>query len=347
MYKVLVVEDTLSIREEINDILSMEGYIVFQAENGRAGFDVASKENPDLIVSDILMPELNGFEMFEKLQENKKTMSIPLIFLSAKAEKEDIRIGMNLGADDYLTKPVNTNDLVNAVENKIKKKLIRDQKNTIKTEELLSALQSQKIQIDNYSQIILNGLNSSHVNVSDLLAWTKEELEKTSNFIESNIKINEKWSKLEHIDSNTLNTHNLAEQAISEINEPSYITISINGELPSLFSNETMLKTVFKILIIRAINLIGKKIGLIELECRSTEKDYIFSIKYDYVRINPTSHKKIFEEFQIIKPAKSIGVELNIAEKIISFYKGKISVKSIPNKETTFYFNIPKNYYNE
>ena len=140
MYKILIVEDTLEIREEVYDILCMEGYTVFQAENGRIGFEMALKENPDLIISDILMPELNGFEMFEKLQINKKTMGIPLIFLSAKGEKEDIRTGMNLGAEDYLTKPIKTNDLVNAVQNKIKKRLIIDQKNFEKTSVLNAIL---------------------------------------------------------------------------------------------------------------------------------------------------------------------------------------------------------------
>ncbi len=347
MYKVLVVEDTLSIREEIMDILSMEGYVVFEAENGKTGFEVASKESPDLILSDILMPVLSGFEMFEKLQENKKTMSIPLIFISAKAEKEDIRIGMNLGADDYLTKPVNTNDLVNAVENKIKKKLIREQKNITQTKELLNTLQNQKMQLDSYSHLILNGLKSTYINVSELLEWTKQELEKTSNFKESNLKINEKWSKLEHIESNTLNIHAMAERVISEINEPSYITISINGELPTILTNEILLQEVFKTLIQKSIDSIGKKLGLIELDCQTTEKEYIFSVKYDYVRLNPKHHKKIFEEFQVIKPTNSIGIELNIAEKIISHYKGRISVKSIPNKETIFSFNLQKSINNE
>lgn len=124
MYKVLIVEDTLAIREEIYDILSMKDYSVFQAENGKIGFEMALKELPDLIITDILMPELNGFELFEKLQKHKKTAGIPLIFLSAKAEKKDIRIGMNLGAEDYLIKPINVKDLLSAVESKIKKKNI-------------------------------------------------------------------------------------------------------------------------------------------------------------------------------------------------------------------------------
>ena len=128
MRKILVVEDTLAIREEVFDILILEGYRVFEAKDGKKGLEIALKENPDLIISDILMPEMSGFEMFEKLKKNDKTKAIPLIFLSAKGEKEDIKTGMNHGAQDYLTKPININDLLSAVEKKIKNKLIIDKK---------------------------------------------------------------------------------------------------------------------------------------------------------------------------------------------------------------------------
>jgi PAS domain S-box-containing protein len=124
MFKILIVEDTLAIREEVCDILLLEGYQVFQAENGETGFDMALKELPDLILSDILMPKLNGFEMFEKLQKNKKTCGISLIFLSAKGEKEDVRTGMNAGAEDYLVKPVNTEELITVVKRKLEKQFL-------------------------------------------------------------------------------------------------------------------------------------------------------------------------------------------------------------------------------
>lgn len=149
MHKILVVEDTLNLREEICDILSMEGYSVFQAENGKIGFEMALKEHPDLIVSDILMPVLSGFKMYEKLQKEPKTMHIPLIFLSAKAEKKHIRTGMNLGAEDYLTKPISTNDLVNAIKNKIKKKISRNQKNINIQRELQDKFGKEKFVIEN------------------------------------------------------------------------------------------------------------------------------------------------------------------------------------------------------
>ena len=82
MHKVLIVEDTIAIREEVIDILIMEGYTVFQAENGRIGFEIALKENPDLIISDILMPELNGFMMFESSAEIL-TISRPFLWYFA------------------------------------------------------------------------------------------------------------------------------------------------------------------------------------------------------------------------------------------------------------------------
>jgi DNA-binding response OmpR family regulator len=147
-YKILIVEDTLAIREEICDILEMEGYQVIQATNGKTGYEMTLKESPDLIISDILMPSVDGFEMFKNLQERKGTSAIPLIFLSAKSKKKDIRIGMNLGADDYLTKPINIKDLISAVDNKIKKKIIIDQIIIEKTAAIKHILKNQKNQIE-------------------------------------------------------------------------------------------------------------------------------------------------------------------------------------------------------
>jgi PAS domain S-box-containing protein len=122
MYKLLIVEDTLVKREEILDILKLEGYKVFTAENGKIGYEMALKHFPDLIISYILMPELDGFEMFEKLQKNKKTINIPLIFISAKGEKQEIRSSINAGGEDYLVKPINTEELITVISNKLKKK---------------------------------------------------------------------------------------------------------------------------------------------------------------------------------------------------------------------------------
>jgi len=326
MNKILIVEDTLEIREEIFDILTMEGYTIFEAENGKTGFEIALKKNPDLIVSDILMPEMNGFEMFEKLKNNKKTKSIPLIFISAKGEKRDIRSAMNLGAEDYLTKPVNVNDLTNAVKSKIKKKLIIDKEIINKTTVLSDTLKKQQQLLDNYSHLILDGIKPSQKNILELLAWTQQELEETNNFRDSNIKIEEKWSKLKYTEYKSINTNAIAKQVIHKIEKPSHIRITISTKLPHIIANEHMLEKVFEILIKNAIERIHKKIGLIEIGCKTTEKENVFSIKYNYIRINPKSHKKTFENFKTIKSSKSIGVGLNIVKKIITYHNGNIYI---------------------
>ena len=116
---ILVVEDTIAIREEICDILRMEGFNVSEAENGKIGFQVAKKINPNLIITDILMPEMGGFELFDILSENTMTKKIPVIFLSAKANKETVNKGKALGCGEYIIKPVSPDDLLNVVYNRI------------------------------------------------------------------------------------------------------------------------------------------------------------------------------------------------------------------------------------
>jgi two-component system, sensor histidine kinase and response regulator len=122
MKNILIVEDSRLIREEIRDILIMENFEVIEAVNGIEGLDVAMNFLPDLILSDISMPELDGFELLFRLRNNIRTENIPVIFLSAKSELQDIRKGMNIGADDYLTKPVCADDLIAAVRVKLELK---------------------------------------------------------------------------------------------------------------------------------------------------------------------------------------------------------------------------------
>jgi DNA-binding response OmpR family regulator len=121
MKKILLIEDNPEIRENTSEILSLASYKVFTAENGKVGIEVAQREKPDLIVCDIMMPELDGYGVLHILGKNQETAAIPFIFLTAKTEKTDIRKGMNLGADDYLTKPFDDTDLLNAVEARLRK----------------------------------------------------------------------------------------------------------------------------------------------------------------------------------------------------------------------------------
>jgi PAS domain S-box-containing protein len=120
MNKILIVDNSLEDRTLLHNTLLQEGYHIFQAKNGAIGFIMALKENPDLIISEVVLPELTGLEMLKKLNKETAT-NIPLIFLSKKDKKEDVRNGMNAGAEDYLLKPSNKEDLLKAVKRSIKK----------------------------------------------------------------------------------------------------------------------------------------------------------------------------------------------------------------------------------
>ncbi|TXK33807.1 response regulator [Pontibacter qinzhouensis] len=121
MKKILLIEDNQEIRENIAEILSLANYDILEAENGKVGVDLAKREIPDLIICDIMMPQLDGYGVLHMLSGNTATSAIPFIFLTAKSEKEDFRKGMNLGADDYLIKPFDDLELLDAVEMRLRK----------------------------------------------------------------------------------------------------------------------------------------------------------------------------------------------------------------------------------
>lgn len=121
MKKILVIEDEPEMRRNITTLLRYHDYQPIEAENGRVGLALAQREKPDLVLCDVMMPELDGHGVLQALQQNVELATIPFIFLTAKGEKDDLRSGMDLGADDYLTKPVANAELVRAIETRLRR----------------------------------------------------------------------------------------------------------------------------------------------------------------------------------------------------------------------------------
>lgn len=121
MKKILVIEDNFEVRENLEEILELSGYQVVTAEDGTVGVEMALTHSPDLILCDVMMPKLDGFGVLNILSKRPETSDIPFIFLTAKAEKTDFRRGMNLGADDYITKPFYKDELLAVVEVRLRK----------------------------------------------------------------------------------------------------------------------------------------------------------------------------------------------------------------------------------
>jgi len=152
MKKILLIDDNTSLLEEILEALNFEGYDVLGASDGFEGIEIAKKKKPDLILCDILMPEIDGFEVYKQLKDDSSTSLIPFIFLTALAEQNEIRRGMEIGVDDYIIKPILLKDLLNVISirlqksaeinNQIKKQLneLRDRVLHILPHELLTPL---------------------------------------------------------------------------------------------------------------------------------------------------------------------------------------------------------------
>jgi DNA-binding response OmpR family regulator len=163
MKSVLVIDDNADIRDNTAEILEMAGYKTFTAENGKRGVEIAQREKPDVIVCDIMMPELDGYGVLHLLRKNAETEHIPFVFLTAKTERSDFRKGMEMGADDYITKPFEEIELLNAIEVRLKKAAVLDYKyapsqhgvnqfiKDVKNAGLISQLSGQ-YNTDNYSK---------------------------------------------------------------------------------------------------------------------------------------------------------------------------------------------------
>lgn len=168
MKSILLIEDEADILANMKYILEAKGYNVLTALDGLTGFEIARKEVPDLIISDILMPGYNGYELKEKIDGNKKTKSIPFIFLTAKTDMQDLRLGMNLGADDYLIKPIKTDELLKSIEIRLKriaqfdlgKKKATNRSKPVKTNRILVAFNKKQIiiKLEEIKCILADGL---------------------------------------------------------------------------------------------------------------------------------------------------------------------------------------------
>lgn len=121
MKTILLIEDDTALRENTAELLELSGYRVHTAANGKIGIEQAQGKKPDIIICDIMMPEVDGYQVLERLTKDSNTSQIPFVFLSAKTEHKEVRKGMDLGADDYLTKPFEEEELLSAVESRLAK----------------------------------------------------------------------------------------------------------------------------------------------------------------------------------------------------------------------------------
>ncbi|MCZ7611681.1 MAG: response regulator [Ignavibacterium sp.] len=194
METVLFIEDDKALRENFGKILSLNNYYPILAETGEMGLRLAKKILPDLIICDIMLPDIDGYQILKELSQTKETQTIPFIFLTAKAEMEDLRKGMNLGADDYLTKPIKTKEVLQAIRLRLDKKIkVNEMATDIKQDEY------QQLSIED--SILISSDGKAHsVNLNEIICIISAGVYSNINIINNKVflvrKLIKEWEKI-------------------------------------------------------------------------------------------------------------------------------------------------------
>jgi two-component system sensor histidine kinase/response regulator len=352
--KILVIEDTQSIREELQDILGFEGMEVITAENGQEGIDRAKEYGPDLILCDIMMPIKDGYQVFNEIQHDVVLKDTPFLFLSAKATMDDIRQGMILGADDYITKPFNIDLLIDSIKSRLEKAanrkyLEKEKRETLRNNisqviphELLTPLNGiigfssllkeyateiSPEEILQFSEAIFESGNRLHDTIKKFIYHTEVELllndESKKDLLQSEI-----------IEFGALMLSNQCEQVATKYNRLSDLKIN-----PNIFDAKISLGH-FEIIISNIVDnafKFSKKGETVHIEVVTEETFVHISVCDEGIGINGITKKNIeaFTQFNRDKmEQQGLGLGLITAIKLLEFYKGKFSFSSNSEKGT-------------
>lgn len=351
MKKILVVEDTESIREEIVDLLKLEGFDVLEAIDGLDGLDKARTGNPDVIISDILMPKLDGYQMLKELRKHNRTEAIPLIFLTAKAEKKDIRDGMNLGAEDYLIKPLSSKDLITSVNNKIKKQEIFNKKiNKLKiniSRSLPHELRSSLNSILAYSSLLKDSTADKYskwdikemATQINLGGWRLHRV--MENFIlYSFLTIEESLPTKTRSNTPSIYTKEIIENKVKEIGKSQNRLSDITIELSEFKLNiqKEDLNKIIEELINNGIKF-SVPGGDIKISSGKEKQSFFISVRNEGIGMSEGNIQDIggFMQFdRDIMEQQGLGLGLSIVYLLTSIYNGEVEIDSDPAN----YFNI-------
>ena len=361
MTKILVVEDSKEVLNNISQLLSISGYEVDTAINGKAGLEKVTKNIPDLIISDIMMPEMDGNLFFNELKKNPITSLIPFIFLTAKASPDAIREGMKEGADDYLVKPFRAADLLDAVKTRLNKKNKWDAKLTEVTSNIsayvphelrtpLGAIMGftdvlisdfdamEKDEMLEMLQMIKTSSNRLYKTVEKFLLLTNVVLSSNGNGISTPI------TNAEIIDIKTLVSKTARNKMKSE---DRIYDLKINLTNASIRIESDYLKFIIEELIENSMKF-SVKGNPIEISNEIHDEKVNIKIT-DYGRgmtneeintIGPfiQHNRKIYEQ-------QGNGLGLVVVKKLVSIYGGEINFESVKDNHTTITltFNVAVN----
>lgn len=355
--KIIVIEDEPQMRKNLSRILELENFNALTASDGASGLDLIQREHPDLILCDITLPEMDGLAVLKQLRSSLHTSLIPFIFLTAKGEKSDQRLGMTLGADDYLSKPFTPEDLLHAINSVLQKHHAwnTDTKNkldyksnfvTSVTHDLRSPLAVLLLNLDSLEYDKDSLLPSEH---QELMHEMRCQITLMNRMIEDILTFGRKEAGTLPLQRMPLNLADLVNRVVKEVKlidgrEHHFETVP--GELSETVCLDPLLtRQIVSNLLLNAVKYSAPNTA-IEIHYSSEGEQVVIRVVDHGIGISEPEIEQIFQPFQRgtnINLQRGTGYGLFIVKNYVEWLGGTISVQSVPHKGSTFTVRLPAN----
>lgn len=361
MKKILIIEDEEAVRANILELLEVEGFNAIAAENGAIGVQLALFHLPDLIICDVMMPEIDGHGVLTALRQNPVTATIPFIFLTAKVDKADLREGMSLGADDYLTKPIRSKELLRAIATRLEKQAAIESFQARKLDELRSnitlslphELRTPLNGIIGFSELLLaeyDSLESSEV--QEMLESIRTSGQRLYRLIQNFLL----YAELELVATDaervkSLQSHQIssvktiiADQAIQQAKQANReADLHLELQDASVYISESRLNKLVEELIDNAFKF--STAGTPICVTSRVEKN-TFSLAINDKGRGMTAEQianvGAYRQFERkLYEQQGSGLGLTIAKRLAELYAGNLTIESLPEQQTTVLVTLP------
>jgi two-component system sensor histidine kinase/response regulator len=360
--KILVIEDTAEVRENIAEILESEGFEVFKAENGEIGISMAEKVQPDLILCDIMMPGKDGYEVLEELRKKVLTSTTPFIFLTAKNTREDLRRGMALGADDYISKPFTIDELISSVNTRLKKAEEFRKRSEEKLEELTrnlgmpvaSVIHEPLRAIIGFSQMVMTEYpNMEKPEIAELMSLVYKAGMKLNKIVRKTMLFYElealayKTKEVEDLKKNGCENpveiiRRSAEQVALSVNRGDDLFMVVDASVKAKISCEH-LKTIVEELVENAM-LYSPRRSHVKVVAGADHHRLHLSVNDEGIGMTEKQRASIgaFTQFnKDFNQQEGLGLGLTLVKNILGIFDGEFQINSTPGVGTTVKVSIP------
>jgi len=360
--RILVVDDEPSILETVSEFLALSGYDVVTATNGNEGLQAMHQHPPDLVLSDIMMPDVDGYQFYERIRQNPAWSTIPFIFMSAKGQQYDLRLGYGMGVDAYLIKPFDIEDLQIAVQSRLQRigeiqtaarddiEQMKQQLMTVFGHELRTPLTF----IYGYLRLLQEDRDQlSDDDITDMLSGMERGAKRLMRLVED-------LMVLMRIDSGTIDLEIKRYRAHSEL----YLLVADIVAAQSLKAAEQNVELIVDVpddLIVYCVtphlqDAVGRLLdnalkfskvqgGEVRITGRQDGDQILLSVSDTGIGIDPIQQSNLFRRFQQVDretmEQQGAGMGLAIASGLIQAHNGSISVESVPNLGSTFTISLP------